>query len=149
MNIYKMSENDTQLILCIEEKDNAEKYPIDTRIFIGFSRNHNSFFLKGKRENTNEACYSPYSVHCSSKHTLCDLIEFVMGSKEGFNLSLYKYDNLEKYVYADLTYDYFKKNMGESNELVAYSNIYPLRKQIIKILKMLKYTYNDDEYDAE
>jgi len=33
MNIYKMSENDTQLILCIEEKDNAEKYPIDTRIY--------------------------------------------------------------------------------------------------------------------
>ena len=64
----------TQLILCIEECDNNNNCPVDTRLFIGYSRNSETFFVRGRRDDTKISNYVPYGFECIYEN---DLYEFI------------------------------------------------------------------------
>ena len=90
--IYNDSElqMDTQLILCFEERDDDnETSPIDTRLFIGWSRD-NYFFVRGKRQDYIMGRYVPFVFHTDSVKDLCNFIELTIGLSN-MNIILYNW----------------------------------------------------------
>ena len=146
--IYNDSElqMDTQLILCFEERDddNATS-PIDTRLFIGWSRD-NYFFVRGKRQDYIMGRYVPFVFHTDSVKDLCNFIELTIGLSN-MNIILYNFNNIIDLKDKELTYEFFEDNMDKQYEIAGYDNVTINRNTIIQCLKLLKTTYNWDNSD--
>lgn len=150
---YKMSiffyndsslQMDSQLILCIEEKDDLG---IDTRLFIGWSNKDNDYYVRGKRQDTNNQEFVPYAFHCESSNDLYDFIEFVIDPHSSKSIILYNFNNMDGLTNDEMTYEFFEENMDRNYEIAAYDKVKFKRRQITKYLRMLKNTYNWDNSD--
>lgn len=149
--VYNDSENQTnsQLILCIEEKDGIQgPNSVDTRMFIGWNRGVNDFFVRGKRQDINDKEFVPYAFHCECASDLYDFIDFVVGVDENISLTLYNFNNIDEMKDCDMTYEFFEDNMDRNYEIVAYDHMQLKRSTILKCLKMLRNTYNWEENDV-
>lgn len=144
--LYKDSEsqNDSCLILCIEEQDNISiSSPTDTRLFIGWSYRENDYFVRGKRQDIGSKEFVPYAFHCNNTNNLYDFIEFVMDPLSNTSIILYNYNT--KYMdehESKLTYEFFEENMDRNYEIASYDEVKLDRNQLRKYLRMLKNMYN-------
>ena len=141
--IYNDSElqMDTQLILCFEERDddNATS-PIDTRLFIGWSRD-NYFFVRGKRQDYIMGRYVPFVFHTDSVKDLCNFIELTIGLSN-MNIILYNFNNIIDLKDKELTYEFFDEQLDKNYEICAYDKIRLTKKKLINYLRILKCTRN-------
>ena len=137
---------DSHLILCIEEHDKpTDNSSIDTRLFIGWNRPTNDYFIRGKREDTRISDYVPYAFHCGSLRDLYTFIEFVTGEKGDKSITLYNYNNIVNLsVTSELTYEFFENNMDLNYEIAGYDDYKLNKNKIMSYLRMLKNSYNWD-----
>ena len=141
--IYNDSElhMDTQLILCFEERDDDnETSPIDTRLFIGWSRD-NYFFVRGKRQDYIMGRYVPFVFHTDSVKDLCNFIELTIGLSN-MNIILYNFNNMIDLKDKELTYEFFDEQLDKNYEISAYDKISFTQKKLINYLRMLKCARN-------
>lgn len=143
-NFYNDSElqMDSNLILCIEDHDNEnDSTSIDNRLFIGWNEEDKDYYVRGKRQDTVKTNYVPYAFHCSSSYDLFNFIKFAVGS-DSMSLILYNYNNIDALKDTELTYEFFEDNMDHEYEIAAYDDVEMKRSTIVKMLQMLKNTYN-------
>ena len=148
--MYNDSENqmNSKLILCIEEHDDKHDFnSIDTKMFVGWNHDTNSYFVRGKREDARESEFVPYAFDCDTTNELYDFIKFIVGSKRGKSLVLYNYNNLCLSCPCELTYEFFESHMDKNYEIAGYDNVKLKRHQICKYLRLLKNMYNLDGYE--
>ena len=142
-SVYTDSElqMDTQMILCFEERDeNNVTSPIDTRLFIGWSRD-NYFFVRGKRQDYKMGRYVPFAFHTESVKVLCNFIELTIGLSN-MNIILYNFNNMMDLKYKDLTYEFFDEQLDKNYEICAYDKISMTQKKLIDYLRILKCARN-------
>ena len=152
-NLYNDSalQADSKLILCIEEYYEENKGDMDNRLFIGWSREDNDYFIRGKRYDCNRHCrqFVPYAFRCDTTDALYDFIKFAIGKRKSSSVILYNYNNIYPLCPdAELTYEFFEENIDRNYEISAYDNVKISRKYIKNILRILKNMYNlSEEYD--
>jgi hypothetical protein len=149
-NEYELIDNETELqfnsqfILCIEEFDKIKGVTsIDSRLFIGYNKFYNSYFIRGNRVKKNHSKYRsiPYAFMCDNSSDLFDFIEFVI-DKRRTSLILYNFNNLKGREESELTYEFFESLMDRNYEVVGYDKVTINSSILIKYLNILKNTYN-------
>ena len=132
---------DTEFILCIEEVDSDNnRYPIDTRLFICWNEPHNSYFVRGRRQDTQRSAYVPFAFNCASSRALFDIIKFIVGYNN-INIILYNFNKTYDMDLDDLTYEFFEKHMNTNYEIGGYNDLKCRRKNMIRWLMMLQNSY--------
>ena len=132
---------DTSFILCIEELDpNYLRFPIDTRLFIGWNDPLHCYFVRGKRQDTRSARFVPFAFNCDSSRDLYDIIKFIVGDHK-INVTLYNFNNTYGTSMNELTYEFFEQQMDSNYEIAGFEDISCTRSYIVKSLRMLQNTY--------
>jgi hypothetical protein len=132
---------DTEFILCIEELDsNNDRFPIDTRLFIGWNDPNNCYFVRGRRQDTRRSAYIPYAFNCDSTRDLFDIIKFIVGDNN-INIILYNFNNTYDKDTDYLTYEFFEEHMNTNYEIGGYDDLKCSRKSMVRWLRMLQNSY--------
>ena len=130
----------TNLILCIEEIDASNSlFPIDTRLFIGVGIREGNciYYVRGKRDDTNNTDYVPFAFDTKSIEGLYDFIKFTM-SDSRVNLTLYNFNNISNMGLSKLTYEFFESHMDKNYEIAGYDNMRLTRSRMTKYLTMVQ-----------
>ena len=133
---------DTSFILCIEELDpDNSRFPIDTRLFIGWNDTLDCYFVRGKRQDTRRSQFVPFAFNCESSRDLYKIIKFIVADNK-INVTLYNFNNtFGTTIMDDLTYEFFEQQMDSNYEIAGYDNICCTRSYIVNCLRMLQNSY--------
>lgn len=134
----------SELVMCIEERDKKKDYSsVDTRLFVMWSNSKRSYLLWGKRQDTRNHKFVPYTFQVETISKLYDFIDFVIGKT--CSISLFNYNNILLNKEYEQTYEFFERYMDRRYEVAAYDNV--KKKDSYKFLTMnlglLKSVYND------
>jgi hypothetical protein len=140
--LYNNSElqMESQLILCIEELDYTDpRNIVDICLFIGWDNTTETYFVRGKRQDTSRTYFVPFAFQCYSSHELYDFIEFCVNYEDGIiNVNLYNFNNIKSVAKEDLTYEFFEEHEDSDYLIAGYDEFKTNRKYMLKILKMLR-----------
>ena len=127
------------LVLKIEEYvDNN----LDTTLFVLYDKNEEKYLIRGKRSDINGRESISYSFNCYYSKELSDFISFIVCPKSKLSYTLINYDDLPL-DYQEIDYNYLKNlDNDKLYEISGYDNQKYNKKQIISILKFLKYVFN-------
>jgi hypothetical protein len=127
------------LILKIEEYvDNT----LDTTLFVLYDKNEESYLIRGKRSDINENEAISYSFNCYYSKELSDFISFIVCPKSKLSYTLFNYHDLPL-DHENIDYHYLKNlDNNKLYEIAGYDNQKYNKKQILSILKFLKYVFN-------
>jgi len=128
------------LVLQIEEF-NKETNVGDHKIYIVFDKNENHYVLRGKRNNTSEIKFNPYSFESDSKSDIVDFLSFIMATDDLLNYRLYNKSDLP-WVSNDITFEDLHCSLTESDELVGYDMDKFSKKRLTKRISFLRTIYN-------
>ena len=112
---------------------------MDTRLFIGYSRNSETFFVRGRRDDTKISNYVPYGFECIYENDLYEFIKFVLG-KSNANVILYNFNNIKGINDKEITYEFIENNMDPNYEIAGYDDYIPKRRELLNYFKILKNT---------
>ena len=133
-------QTNTQLILCIEECDSRSTIcPIDARLFIGWCHETETFFVRGRRDDTLTSNYVPYAFHCILECDLYNFIKFVLGESNS-NIILYNFNNIIQTNVDEITYEFLENNMEQNYEIAGYNDFKLKRSDCLTYLRMLRNT---------
>ena len=115
---------------------------IDTTLFVLYDKNEEKYLIRGKRSNINERETLSYSFNCYYSKELSDFISFIVCPKSKLSYTLLNYNDLP-YDEANIDYNYLKQiDTDKLYEVSGYDNQKYNKKQIMSILKFLKYVFN-------
>jgi len=127
------------LILKIEEYvDNT----LDTTLFVLYDKNEETYLIRGKRSDFNGKEAVSYSFNCYYSKELSDFISFVVCPKSKLSYTLFSYSDLPL-DNEEINYNYLNNlDNDKLYEVAGYDNQKYNKKQIVSILKFLKYVFN-------
>jgi hypothetical protein len=127
------------LVLKIVEHDVDLDRP-DTTLYVLYDKATHRYVIRGQRNDTRvESC--TYSYECEFANDLADFMEFLFDEGNLFSFILYNYDNLPD-TSNEITFEFLKRHDSIEYELAGYDNQRLVRKQLIKILRMLRNVFN-------
>lgn len=127
------------LVLKIVEHDVDLGRP-DTTLYVLYDKASHRYVIRGKRNDIRlQSC--TYSFECEFANDLADFLEFVLDNENMYSFILYNYDNLPESS-NEITLEFLKENDSVVYELAGYDNQPFVRKQIIKMLRMLRNVFN-------
>ena len=142
------SEQDSCLVLCIEEFDNVSDFSeIDTRVFVSYNEVTNLYVVNGKRADVfskkgrNKTNFQPYMFCADSSNDVLDFLTLTLNRNGKFSYILFNYNNLS-YDLAEMNYEFMEQNMDRNYEIAAYDNIDYNRKKFRQLIKLTKNMYN-------
>jgi hypothetical protein len=134
-------ESDSCLVLCIEECENyVDTKSIDTRLFITYDFENDSYVVYGKREDTKNTMFVPYFLRCDYTSDLYDFIRCIFDIDNKINVTLYNYNNMPLDC-ESVDYNFMENNREVSYEIVGYDNT-ELKRNIKTMLRNLRNMYN-------
>jgi hypothetical protein len=127
------------LILKIEEYvDNT----LDTTLFVLYDKNEETYLIRGKRSDFNGKEAVSYSFNCYYSKELSDFISFIVCPKSKLSYTLFSYNDLPL-DNEEIDYNYLNNlDNDKLYEVAGYDNQKYNKKQIVSILKFLKYVFN-------
>lgn len=127
------------LILKIEEYvDNT----LDTTLFVLYDKNEETYLIRGKRSDFNGKEAVSYSFNCYYSKELSDFISFIVCPKSKLSYTLFSYNDLPL-DNEEIDYNYLNNlDNNKLYEVAGYDNQKYNKKQIVSILKFLKYVFN-------
>jgi hypothetical protein len=145
------SEQDSCLVLCIEEIDENNKMceisKIDTRIFVSYNEVANMYVVNGKRDNIlsknnkNKINFQPFMFCAESSNNVVDFLSLTLDTQSSFSYTLFNYNNLS-YDFSENTYDFMHQNMDRRYEIAAYDGVKYNRKRFRQLIRLTKNMYN-------
>ena len=142
------SEQDSCLVLCIEELDNlSDISKIDTRVFVSYNDVANMYVVNGKRDDIigkrgkNKTYFQPFMFCAESSSDVVDFLSLTLDTKGIFSYTLFNYNNLS-YDMSENTYDFMHENMDRRYEIAAYDGVEYNRKRFRQLIKLTKNMYN-------
>ena len=129
------------LVLMIQEKEKKSQW-IDNTLFILYDTQLNKYIIRGKRNNCNNLHFLPYSFTCENENDLFEFINFSTCSKNKLSIDLINYDNLP-YDSNAITFDFLINIVDRNYEIAAYDNVKINKKNMIKLLRILKKVVNE------
>lgn len=128
------------LVLKIEEHD-TDTNELDTTIYIIYDKREHNYVVRGQRCPLKYSHSCTFSFVCKDYRDLADFLSFVICKKNLWTYVLYNYDNLY-YDSNDITYEFLNKYDSSVYELTGYNNETYSRKNLCKILRMLRNVFN-------
>ena len=128
------------LVLKIEERD-ADSGELDTTVYIIYDKKEHNYIIRGQRRALKYSESCTYSFVCKDYKDLADFLSFVICKDNLWTYVLYNYDNLS-YDSNDLTYEFLIENESSVYELSGYNDETYSRKNLCKILRMLRNVFN-------
>jgi hypothetical protein len=128
------------LVLKIEER-NANTKELDTTVYIIYDKREHNYVVRGQRCPLKYSDSCTYSFVCKDYRDLADFLSFVICRKNLWTYVLYNYDNLH-YDSNDITYEFLKEYESSIYELSGYNNEMYSRKNLCKLLRMLRNVFN-------
>jgi hypothetical protein len=136
-----MSQTDSYLTLCIEERDSLNNYEtIVNRLFLAYDTEQESYVVYGKSERTgidNE----PYFFRSDKSSDMYKFVKFVISKESYSSYTLYNYNNMP-FDLEGVDYYFMEANMDIRYELAVYDNTRLTKRDFRKNLRMLKNVYN-------
>lgn len=135
-----MSQTDSYLTLCIEERSSDNYDIIVNRLFLAYDSEQDSYVVYGK-SNRNGVDNEPYFFRSDKSSNMYQLMKFII-SKESYNsYTLYNYNNMP-YDLEEVDYYFMEENMDIRYEMAVYDNVMLTKRDFRKHLHMLKNVYN-------
>jgi len=128
------------LVLKIEERDEVTE-ELDTTVYIIYDKKEHNYVIRGQRSPLKYSHSCTYSFVCKDHRDLADFLSFVICKKNLWTYVLYNYDNLP-YDSNDITYEFLSEYESSVYELTGYNNDEYTRKNLCKILRMLRNVFN-------
>jgi hypothetical protein len=142
-------QNNSTLVLCLEERDNKKSYDIiDNRIFIFWEQNSKQYYLFGRRQTNGFFSGVPYAFTFFTSRDVCEFINTTFENRT-CSMSYYNFNNLYSLDYGILkpiNYEFFENNMDRNYEVIAYDGITIDYKTIQTKIRLLKNTYSVFNY---
>ena len=143
-----MTEIDSCLVLCIEERDNDNYAQIETTVFVTYDFESETYVLYGKRhdyltkgEGIFNTKFQPFFFRMDEVDDIYAFLKFIISKKSLCSYTLYNYNNMP--VDCDtVDYDFMKRNADIDYELVAYDYKKVKRGELSNLLEMLYSVYN-------
>jgi hypothetical protein len=128
------------LVLKIVEYENGNLKKPDTTLYILYDKMEQTYVIRGKRsDKVIKSC--TYSFECKSSKELTEFIDFLICSKNSVSYSLYNYDNLPS-TSDEIDFDFLHTYDDICYELSGYDNPNLEKKELRKILRMLRNVFN-------
>jgi hypothetical protein len=135
-----MSQTDSYLTLCIEERDANDYNKIVHRIFLSYDVEQESYVVYGRSHRT-AIDSEPYFFRANKSVDMYKFVKFVIGKKTRCSYTLYNYNNMP-FDLEGVDYFFMEENMDIRYELAAYDNVILTKVDFRKNLRMLKNVYN-------
>ena len=135
-----MSQTDSYLTLCIEERNEKDYNKIEHRMFLSYDVEQESYVIYGRSQRTgidNE----PYFFRADKSADMYKFVKFLIGKKAHCSYTLYNYNNMP-FDLEGVDYFFMEENMDIRYELAAYDNVKLVKVDFRKNLRMLKNVYN-------
>jgi len=127
------------LVLKIEEYVDSN---LDTTLFVLYDKNEETYLIRGKRSDFNGKETVSYSFNCYYSKELSDFISFIVCPKSKLSYTLLNYHDLPSDE-ENIDYNYLNNlDNDKLYEVAGYDNQKYNKKQIVSILKFLKYVFN-------
>ena len=124
------------LVLEIREFD-TDINKIDTRMFILYDHNEETFVVRSKRPNQ----WETYSFYCDGLNDLAEFVKTVVCKNNYCSFILYNYNNLP--IDSDaITFEYLESNIRVENEITGFDDMKCKNKILKKMLRILRNVYN-------
>ena len=135
-----MSQTDSYLTLCIEERGNDDYSTIKNRLFFSYDVEQETYVVYGKchrLDTDNEA----YFFRADKSTDMYKFVKFVIGKESCNSYTLYNYNNMP-FDLEGVDYDFMESNRDVRYEIAAYDEIQLSKRRFRKNLRMLKNVYN-------
>lgn len=143
-----MAEIDSCLVLCIEEMEDYTSNKVDTRLFVTYDFEEDTYVVYGKKQdrlNENKCVfvtqYVPFFFRFEKAKDVYQMIETIISRDSECSFTLNNYDNMP-YDCESVNYYDLEKNMDSNYELVTYDNVNIRKKHVVPLIKMLKKAFN-------
>ena len=136
-----MSQTDSYLVLCVEERD-SEKYDLITnRLFLAYDSENDTYVVYGKRQNIREQndCV-PYFFRADKSIDMYKFVKFVV-SNSFCSYTLYNYNNISIDL-EDTDYDTMENNMDANYDIESYDMMIIKMNPVRELMHILKNVYN-------
>jgi hypothetical protein len=136
-----MSQTDSYLTLCIEERDSLDNYEtIINRLFLAYDVEQESYVVYGK-SNAIGIDNQQYFFRSDKSSDMYKFVKFVISKESYSSYTLYNYNNMP-FDLEGVDYEFMEANMDIRYELAAYDNKKLNKRDFRKNLRMLKNVYN-------
>lgn len=135
-----MSQTDSYLTLCIEEREYLDYDKIIHRLFLSYDTEQESYVVYG-RNLLSGIDSEPYFFRADKSSDMYKLVKFVIGKNSYCSYTLYNYNNMP-FDLEGVDYEFMETNMDIRYELAAYDHVHLKKKDFRKQLRMLKNVYN-------
>ena len=136
-----MSQTDSYLTLCIEERDSLNNYEtIINRLFLAYDVEQESYVVYGK-SNAVGIDNQQYFFRSDRSSDMYKFVKFIISKESYSSYTLYNYNNMP-FDLEGVDYEFMEANMDIRYELAAYDNKKLNKQDFRKNLRMLKNVYN-------
>jgi|694.fasta_scaffold59530_3 hypothetical protein len=135
-----MSQTNSYLTLCIEERSDMDYNQIDNRLFIAYDSEQETYVVYGKCNAVAVDC-QPYFFRADRSCDMYKFVKFVIGKETVCSYTLYNYNNMP-YDLEEVDYYFMEENMDIRYDIATYDRVRLSKREFRKNLKMLKNVYN-------
>ena len=135
-----MSQTDSYLTLCVEERCDDDYNKITNRLFVSYDVEQESYVVYGQRQSLTLE-FEPYFFRADKSRDMYKFFKFVIGLKSVISLTLFNYNNMP-FDLEGVDYYFMEANMAISYELAAYDRITLHKNKFREIMHVLKNVYN-------
>ena len=135
-----MTQTDSFLTLCIEERCDNDYNKILNRLFVSYDVEQQSYIVYGKRQS-DTLNFEPYFFRTDKSKDMYNFFKFVIGKKSSCSYTLFNYNNMP-FDLEGVDYYFMEENMSISYELAAYDQMILNKKKFREMMHMLKNVYN-------
>ena len=134
-----MSQTDSYLTLCIEERGDDDYSTIKNRLFLSYDVDQETYVVYGKSHRNTDT--EPYFFRANKSSDMYKFVKFIIGKESGNSYTLYNYNNMP-FDLEGVDYDFMESNIDVGYQIAAYDDVKLSKREFRKNLRMLKNVYN-------
>jgi hypothetical protein len=135
-----MSQTDSYLTLCIEERSDSNYNCIINRLFLSYDVEEESYVVYGRNIKTGVDS-EPFFFRADKSRDMYNFVKFIVSKQSMCSYTLYNYNNMP-FDLEGVDYFFMEANMDIRYELAAYDEMKIRRKDFKELSHMLKNVYN-------
>jgi hypothetical protein len=135
-----MTQTDSFLTLCIEERCEDDYDKILSRLFVSYDGEQQSYVVYGKR-HSDSLNFEPYFFRTDKSKYMYNFFKFIIGKEASISYTLFNYNNMP-FDLEGVDYFFMEENMGISYQLAAYDQMNLNKKKFREMMHVLKKVYN-------
>lgn len=135
-----MSQPDSYLTLCVEERCDQDYNKITNRLFVSYDEEQGSYVVYGRRQSSTLE-FEQFFFRSDRSKDMYKFFKFVVGHTSKLSYTLFNYNNMP-FDLEGVDYYFMENNMEITYELAAYDQMVLKKKRFREMMHLLKRVYN-------